>query len=424
MNSAVATFRLRHSMPSLASAEAQERWVRRRVGIVWSLLILNALTFYSSITLVIPIPHRLGQLLTQGALPLALLLALTVNRKVLVRPNVFLCLVSLLVIDAVLTSLQPQHIGTLYRSFRFAEFVATLWLLTPWWGRRDMLLLRIHLRCLLVLLGSVLLGLLVSPGNALAGGRLTDVFWPIPATEIGHYGAVTIGLVVVLWFGGFLRGRVTVLISVIAGAALLLSHTRTALIAMVAGILVAGLSLFTAKDRVRRFFAAAAAIVSVGAVTAASVVTTWLARGEGTGDLTSLTGRTNFWGMVLQEPRNKFQEIFGFGLSNATVNGLPIDSNWLAAYMEQGLFGVIVCASMLIFLVVAAFLQPVSIRRALAFFLVVYSLVASFTQVGFADATTYLLEISLAASLLVTPAAERWPELCSSRFRAENTLLR
>ncbi len=405
MNSAVATFRLRHGVPSLVSAEARERWVRRRVSAVWGLLILNALTFYESINLVLPIPHRVGQLITQGSLPLALLLALTVNRKVMLRPNVFLCLVSLLVLDAVLTSLQPQHVGTVYRSFRFAEFVAVLWLLTPWWGRRDMLLLRIHLKWLSILLGSALIGLLISPGNAMAGGRLTDVFWPIPATEIGHYGAVTTGLVVVLWFGGFLRGRVTILVSVVAGAALLLSHTRTALIATAAGILVAGLSLFMAKDRVRRFFAAATVVVTIGAVTAASVVTTWLARGEQTQELASLTGRTNFWAMVLQEPRNKFQEIFGFGLSNATINGLPIDSNWLASYMEQGLFGVVVCAAMLLFLLITAFLQPISIRRALALFLIVYALIASFTQVGFADVTTYLLEVSLAASLLVSPAS-------------------
>ena len=125
-------------------------------------------------------------------------------------------------------------------------------------------------------------------------------FWPIPATEIGHYGAVATGLVVVLWFGGFLRANLSVLV---AGAALLLSHTRTALIAMVAGILVACLSLFAAKDRVRNFFAAATVIVTIGAVTAASVVTTWLARGEQAQELSSLTGRTNFWAMVLQEPR-------------------------------------------------------------------------------------------------------------------------
>ena len=56
----------------------------------------------------------------------------------------------------------------MYRTFRLAEFVAALWLLTPWWGRRDMLLLRYQLRCLYVALGSVLLGLLIAPGHALA----------------------------------------------------------------------------------------------------------------------------------------------------------------------------------------------------------------------------------------------------------------
>ncbi len=408
MSSAVASLRHRN-VRSLASAEAHERRVRRRVGIVWGLLILNALTFYAGMTLVVPIPHRVGQVITQGALPLALLVALTINRRVIVRPNVFLCLVSLLVVDALLTTLLPQHAGTVYRSFRLAEFVAVLWLLSPWWGRRDLLLLRCHLFWLSVLLGSALLGILVRPGAALAGGRLTDVFWPIPATEIGHYAAVATGLVIVLWFGRLLPGRVTLFVAIVAGAILLLSHTRTALIAMLAGILVAGMSLFTASGRVRKFFAAAGVIVSIGAITAASVVTTWLARGEQTQELVTLTGRTNFWEMVVHLPRTRFQEIFGFGLSNASIGGLPIDSNWLAAYMEQGLFGVIVCATMLLFLLVVAFFQPVGIRRALALFLVTYSLVASFTQDGFADATTYLLEITLAASLLAPSAARRRP---------------
>jgi len=401
MSSAVVSFRPRRRVQSLAPAEARERRARRRIGVVWGLLILNALTFYSGFPLVVPIPHRVGEVITQGALPLALLLALTVNRRVMVRPNVFLCLVSLLVLDALLTTLLPQHLGTLYRSFRLAEFVAVLWLLTPWWGRRDMLLLRCHLFWLSVLLGSALLGILVRPGKALAGGRLTDVFWPIPATEVAHYAAVATGLVVVLWFGRLLPGRVTLFVAIIAGGTLLLSHTRTALIAMLAGILVAGMSLFAASDRVRRFFGAAGVIVAIGAITVATVVTTWLARGEQAQELVSLTGRTDFWGLVVHLQRTRFQEIFGFGLSNASVDGLPIDSNWLAAYMEQGLFGVIVCAAMLLFLLVAAFFQPLGIKRALALFLITYSLVASFTQVGFADATTYLLEITLAASLLV-----------------------
>lgn len=409
MSSAVATFQPRRSAPSLASAETRERWVRRRVGTVWGLLILNAITFTAGTPLVVPIPHRVGQVISQGALPLALLLALTVNRRVMVRPNVFLCLVSLLVIEALVTTLEQVHLGSVYRIFRFSEYVAALWLLTPWWGRRDLLLLRYHLRWLWVLLGSVILGILVHPGRALGGSRLIDLFWPVPATEVGHYAAVVIGLTVVLWLGGRQRGRITLCVVVIAGAILLLSHTRTALIAMVAGILIAGMSLFATRDRARKFFAVIGVVVSVAVITAASVITTWLVRGQDTQELTSLTGRVSFWTMVVHFPRDRFQEIFGFGLSNTSVNGLPIDSNWLVAYMQMGLFGVIVCAAIMLLLLVTAFFQPPSTERALAFFLITYCLVASFTQVGFADVTTYLLEVTLAASLLVPSVASRRP---------------
>jgi hypothetical protein len=409
MSSAVATFQPHRSAPSLASAETRERWVRRRVGMVWGLLILNSITFAPGFHLVVPIPHRVGEIITQGALPLALLLALTVNRRVMVRPNVFLCLLSLLVIEALVTTLEQLHLGSVYRGFRFAEYVTALWLLTPWWGRRDLLLLRYHLAWLWVLLGSIIFGILVHPRLALGGGRLIGIFWPVPATEVGHYAAVVIGLTVVLWLGGRQRGRITLCVVVIAGAVLYLSHTRTALIAMVAGILIAGMSLFATRDRVRKAFAVTGVVVSIAFITAASVVTTYLVRGQNRQELTSLTGRVNFWIMAVHFPRDRFQDIFGFGLSNTSVNGLPIDNNWLVAYTQMGLFGVIVCAAIVLLLLVTAFFQPPSTERALAFFLVTYCLVASFTQVGFADTTTYLLEVTLAASLLVPPVTSRRP---------------
>jgi hypothetical protein len=410
MSVSLAELRTRARVPAEVSAERRELWIRRRVGIAWGLLVLNAATFYPGFPLVLPIPHRIGEAITQGALPVAILVALTVNRRIIVRPNVFLCLMSVLVLDAVLTSMQAASLGTIYRSFRLAEFIAALWLLSPWWGRRDLLLVRAHLISLSVLLGSVLVGLLAHPGAALGGGRLTGVVWPIPATEVGHYAAIITGLVVVLWLGGMLAGRPTLLIVVTAVGLLFLSHTRTALIGMVAGILIAGLSLYTAKGRVRKFFAAAGVLASVTVLTAVGVITTWLARGENSQELASLTGRTNFWELVVHLPRNKFQEIFGFGLSNTSINGLPIDSNWLAAYMQQGLLGVIIGAAALLFLFVVAFFQPLGIKRALALFLITYTLIASFTQVGFANATTYLLELTLAASLLVPSAAMRYPE--------------
>ena len=114
------------------------------------------------------------------------------------------------------------------------------------------------------------------------------------------------------------------------------------------------------------------------------------------------------WSAVVNFPRDKFQEIFGFGLSNDSFNGLPIDSNWLATYQEQGLLGIGLCAIILIFMLVAAYFQPRGVQRALALFFITYCLVASFTETGLAGATTYLLELTLAASLIVsTPAAGR-----------------
>jgi hypothetical protein len=406
MNSSVTALSLRRGVPSLASAQASERSVRRRVGLAWSLLALNALTYYGS---VLHIPGAVGKGITQAALPAALIVALTVNRKVLIRPNVFLCLVTLLPLEAIITTLQPQHVGTVYRTFRFAEFVAALWLLSPWWGRRDLLLVRCHLITLWVVQGSVVLGLFVAPGQALGGGRLSGVLWGIPATEVAHYAAISTGLVVVLWLGGLVRGKVALYVAVGEGILLVLTHTRTALIGLVVSLLVAGLSLIVTTSRVRKFFATAGVVVLIGMLVAAGVVTTWLARGQNTQELTSLTGRTDFWGLVLHLPRTRFQEIFGFGLSNGSINGLPVDSNWLVAYLQMGLIGVVICAAMVVFLLVTSFFRPPGVQRALALFLIAYCLLASFTQVGFANVTIYLLDITLAASLLVSSGASRQP---------------
>jgi hypothetical protein len=404
MSISVAELRARRRHPALATAELTEYMIKRRVGITWGLLFLNSLTFYPGVSF-LHIPSAVGKGITQAALPLALGVALSINRKLIVRPNVLLFLMSLLVLGAFVTVLQPQHLGTIYRTFRLAGFIITLWLLTPWWGRRDMLLVRCHLRILVVLLCSVVVGLVISPGHARVGGRLGGAVWPMPATQVAHYAAVATGVVVVLWFCGHLRGR-TALLSVIATIAILiLTHTRTALVGLLAGILVAGMSLIVVRPRVRRLFATAGAIAAVAIMTLSSFIATWLARGEGTKELTDLTGRTSVWSAVLTAPRDKFQEIMGFGLSNSSFNGLPIDSNWLASYEEQGLFGVVICAIILAFLLITAYFQPRSVQRALALFLTTYCLLASFTEVGFTDVSPYLLELSLAASLLVPPVA-------------------
>jgi hypothetical protein len=390
--------------PQAAQADLGEtpaRSVRRRIYVAWGLLFFNTMTYTPGYS-ILDIPSRIGKGVAQGVLPLAIVLILSVNPKLKFRPNVFLCIISLLIVDTVFTAIQVHHVGTAFRTFRLAEFVGALWLLTPWWGRSDMMLLRVHLRCLYIALGTVFIGLLVAPGRAFAyDGRLTGVLWPMLPTQIAQYAAVAIGLVVVLWLGRQLSGRATLVGVAFSLFILLLTHTRTALVAGAAGIFIAGLSLFVVNARVRKFFTAAAAVVVIGVTAAAGVVSTWLVRGENAQGLTTLTGRTNFWGLVLATPRTKFQEIFGFGLSNASINGLPIDSNWLASYMQEGLFGVITCSLIMVFLFTVGFMQPPGIKRALILFILTYCLVASFTEDAFTDVSPYLLHLTVAASLFI-----------------------
>lgn len=388
----------------LNALAARERSIRRRVKAGYALLFFNTMTYTGGA--IINLSSKIGKALPNGALPLAVLLLLTVNPKIKVRPNVFLCLVGLLVADTILTATQQSHIGTYYRTFRYIEFFAGLWLLTPWWGSSDMMLFRWHLRLLYICLSTVALGILLSPGKAFAfEGRLSGDIWPMTATQVAQYAAVAAGLTILLWLGHRVSGRNAIIGVAFTIVLLLLTHTRTALVGLGAGIIVAGMSLFAINARVRRFFGWSALVVSVAVITAAGFITTWLARGENAQGLTSLTGRTNFWALVLTEPRNLFQEIFGFGLTNASINGLPIDSNWLSSYQQEGIFGVCVCALMVIFLLVAAFFQEPGFRRAAILFLTTYCLLASFTEDAFEAPSMYLLHLALAASLLGATAS-------------------
>ena len=103
MNSPATLLRPRRGILPAAPPLTSERLIRRRVYLSWGLLFLNALTFYPGYSF-IHIPSIIGKGIAQAALPVALLCALSLNRRVMVRPNVFLCLVTLIVLEA---SCQP-----------------------------------------------------------------------------------------------------------------------------------------------------------------------------------------------------------------------------------------------------------------------------------------------------------------------------
>jgi len=371
--------------------------------LVWAALYVNVLTFMGAGPL-IPIPQPIGQALTQGMLLVALVLALLANPGMVVRPNVFLTLLTTMAVLALMVSMHNEFFfGSTYRAVRLVIFVAVLWLLTPWWGRPDLPLLRAHLLCQRVIIASVWLGALLAPGPAFAtAGRLSGLLWPIPPPQVAHYAAVLLGCTVILWFCGVVAGRGMVVTIVAALAALLATHTRTALLGAVLGLVVAGASLYLRHARVRRTTVVMLLLSLPAWIIFSPLIISWLTRGQSTDELTQLTGRTKVWSAAAQQERTLLQELFGTGLGNKSFNGLPIDSNWVATRLELGRFGVTIVVALLLVLLLAAVTRPAGPRRAIALFLIVYCLTASFTETGLGDASPYLLELAVAASLLAS----------------------
>jgi O-antigen ligase len=199
---------------------------------------------------------------------------------------------------------------------------------------------------------------------------------------------------------GLLKRNLTLVLFLGSVGILVLTHTRTALVAMLVGILVAGISLFTGKARVRKMFGVIFVVLLLTGVVLLPAFTHWFGRGESTQEFTELTGRTVVWGELVNAPRPFDNELFGFGLSNSSFNGLSIDNSWLAIYLDQGIFGDIIIGLMLLSLYLIAAFRPRGPTRAIALFLIVYCTIASFTETGLGQASTYLLDLTIAASLL------------------------
>jgi hypothetical protein len=398
-----------------APDEREEPVDRRRYGLglcIWVLLFANGLAFTQQ-PILIPLPTVVGKIATQGALELALALALVFNRRKVLRPNLFLVLVTLLAASSLMMSVRmATGLGMLYRAGRFGVFVAILWLLTPLWGRRDRILLRWHMWCLGVVLASVAIGGVIAPGRALQiQGRLSGQIWPIPPTQVGHYAAVLAGISFVLLLSGAMRVRPALFIGGSSVVILLFTHTRTALIALIAAVVCAMLSLITSRRRARRTAAAMLVAVVLGATVFAPAVSTWFSRGQSAQLVGQLNGRREVWNDLVVAPRSRFTELFGMGLTNKSFGGLPIDNSWLASYQDQGLFGVAICAALLVSLLMLAATRPRGPCVAVAIFLIVYSAIASLTETGLGDVSPYLLDLAVAAALLAVPGDGVLPPL-------------
>jgi hypothetical protein len=116
-------YRPRRGVAVAGLEELRDRSVRRRVCLVWGLLLLNAVGYTG---LVVPVPGAFGKLITQGALPVALIVLLTVNRRLVVRPNVFLCLARRMQSQPFVGVDQPDHLRRQSNRFPAARLVGRL----------------------------------------------------------------------------------------------------------------------------------------------------------------------------------------------------------------------------------------------------------------------------------------------------------
>ncbi|MGW2566116.1 O-antigen ligase domain-containing protein [Streptomyces sp. NPDC001537] len=393
-------------MSTLSGAEPRPAATPRIIGVVWGLLVLNTLGSTGAKTIV-PLPRSLIQMVTMGALVAAFTLALAVNLRLRIRPSAYVLLLTLLLVSSVISSAHLESgFGALFRCFRLTLFIGTLWLLTRWWNG-GLTFVRHHIRMYFAVLGSVAAGLAVSPGAALPdlyGGRLVGALWPLTPPQIGQYAAVIIGLTVLLLLGRRTDKKSAVVIIVPSLVLLALTHTRTATLGLIVGLVLAIGSLLLTSAAARRFFSWTVVLATVAAVGFASMLQSWFLRGQSKENFSSLTGRAKVWDALLAAPRSTSEQLFGVGLGDKSFGGLPIDNSWLAVYNEQGLIGVALVAVIIVVLGAVALLRPPSLQRACAIFLISYCAMASYTEAGLGDASPYLLHLALAASLLAAPA--------------------
>ncbi|MEV1083757.1 O-antigen ligase domain-containing protein [Streptomyces sp. NPDC050211] len=393
-------------MATQFDAEPRPAGTAKIVGIAWGLLALNTLGSTGADT-IIPLPRSLIQLVTMGALVAAFALALAVNLRLRIRASAFLFLLTLLLVPSVISSVYLESgFGALFRCARLALFIGTLWLLSRWWDG-GLTFVRHHIRTYFAVLATVAAGALISPGAAMPGrygGRLVGALWPLTPPQIGQYAAVIIGLTVLLVLG-HRTDRTSAAVVIVPSLVLLaLTHTRTATLGLLIGLVLAIGSLILTSAAARRFFTWAVLCAVVAAVVFASALQAWFLRGQSKENFSNLTGRAKVWDALLAEPRTTGEKVFGMGLGDKSFGGLPIDNSWLAVYQEQGLIGVALVAAIIIVLGGVALLRPPSLQRACAIFLISYCAIASYTEAGLGDASPYLLHLALAASLLAAPA--------------------
>jgi O-antigen ligase len=231
-------------------------------------------------------------------------------------------------------------------------------------------------------------------------GRLEGQIPALEPPQVGQVAGILAGVALLLVISRVVPARRGLLWCSIAIGFLVLSYTRTAMVALAVGLVLSLLSLITSSRRARAVVTVLLLAGPILVMLVGPLADAWFRRGQDEAQFATLTGRTNAWDRVYAYERDDLVELFGVGLTDKSIDGLPIDSGILSVYHEQGLVGVTVMVSILVALVASTVFAPPGPRRAVALFLVTYCIVASYTETGIGDMSSYVLSLVIAASLV------------------------
>lgn len=245
------------------------------------------------------------------------------------------------VVIGLLVARQPALVG-----FRFAELVVTMLVavyMARWWDLRGMVQFFRRLVTALALLAVVTA--LIVPSRGLfptVGGilpfRLEGVYPIMSANTVGFLGVSLLALSL-----ASARHRA---LGVAAGLSLvLLTQYRTGYVAVIACLLVYGLSQQSASRRA--IWVLAIPLAGIWLAQGTLLESAWTRGARGVASTSTLSGRTEWWSAALEAVERS--PIIGLGLSSGTrMEVLPslryedtstIHGTWVEAYVGTGLVG-------------------------------------------------------------------------------------
>jgi O-antigen ligase len=309
--------------------------------------------------------------------------------------------------------LLAEPMGPLMRLARFLIGLVLIFLLWRPLVQTPERLIRAHLWAHLLLAATVVLSLAYAPSQAWrplsslgTGYRLQGVIIPMLPPRVGEVGAILLGLAVIGFFcrklsfvpAAGLIGLGTVLVAA--------SRTRTSAAAVALGLVIA--LMVTRKTWVGRLVSLGVpALIGIAFLTIGSLHT-WLLRGQGTQQISSLSGRTTSWQAVLDEKVSIQTAIIGHGLGNKRVllrrgegdiDVMAIDNSWLGLYWETGLLAVTIVGIALIVAWISVLRAPTPYVKACGALLLGYITAASLNESGLSDLSSMTLHLLVAAAV-------------------------